>query len=88
MTREGVLESIERVAVHHRLPIIGPKRGKILDEVVVEHHPGTILEVGTLVGYSAVRMGRHLEAGQRITCVGIRRDFAETANTNFGKAGL
>jgi predicted O-methyltransferase YrrM len=85
---EEVLETIEVLAPRQGLPIIGPKRGKFLDEVIEAHKPSTILEVGTLVGYSAIRMGRHLKGGQKITCVELSEDMARTARSNFGKAGL
>jgi len=85
---EEVLESIEAVAPRQGLPIIGPKRGRFLDEVIETHRPAAILEVGTLVGYSAIRMGRHLNDGGRITCVEIREDMASTARLNLAKAGL
>lgn len=88
MKPEEVLESIEKVAAQRRLPIIGPKRGRFLDEVIEGHRPKTILEVGTLVGYSAIRMGRHLEKGGHITCVELRDDMALIARSNFAKAGL
>ena len=88
MTPEEVLASIERIAPEQGLPIIGPKRGAFLDEVVKEHRPSSVLEVGTLVGYSAIRMGRHLKKGQKITCVEQREDMAKVARSNFEKAGL
>lgn len=85
---EAVLQEIEKSAPTKGWPIIGPKRGKILDEVVERHKPSTILEVGTNVGYSAIRMGRHLNKGQKITCVDISEDLAKVARSNFAKAGL
>ncbi len=88
MNPDEVLESIERIAPRQGLPIIGPVRGKFLDEVIEKHSPSAILEVGTLVGYSAIRMGRHLKEGQRITCVELREDMARTARSNIERAGL
>lgn len=88
MKPEAVLESIESAAPRQGLPIIGPKRGKLLDDVVLKHRPSTILEVGTLVGYSAIRMGRHLTGGQKITCVEVSETMARIARKNFEKAGL
>ena len=88
MKPEEVLQTIEAAAPHRGFPIIGPKRGRFLDDVIEAHRPATILEVGTLVGYSAIRMGRHLKDGQRITCVEVREDMALTARSNFEKAGL
>jgi predicted O-methyltransferase YrrM len=88
VTPDEVLEEIERVAPAQGLPIIGPRRGEFLDEVVAEHNPSTILEVGTLVGYSAIRMGRHLKKGQKITCVELSEGMARVARSNFDRAGL
>ena len=88
MRPDEVLASIEQIAPRQGLPIIGPKRGLFLDEVIEQHRPSTILEVGTLVGYSAIRMARHLHEGGRVTCVELRKDRAQTALANFERAGL
>ena len=85
---EEVLETIEKAAPGNGWPIIGPERGVILDELVMKHKPSRILEVGTLVGYSAIRMARHLKKGQKITCVELSENIARTARSNFDKAGL
>ena len=85
---DEVLASIERVAPRQGLPIIGPKRGLFLDEVIERHRPTTILEVGTLVGYSAIRMARHLPDGGHVTCVELSEERARTALANFERAGL
>jgi predicted O-methyltransferase YrrM len=88
MSPEDVLKSIEGEAPRLGLPIIGPVRGAILDDVVAQHRPSTILEVGTLVGYSAIRMGRHLSPGQKITCVEVNSGISEVARSNIERAGL
>ena len=88
MTPEDVMKSIEAEAPRRGLPIIGPVRGMILDEVVTDHRPSSILEVGTLVGYSAIRMGRHLRKGQSITCVELKDELAQVARKNIELAGL
>ena len=79
---------IEREAPSKGLPIIGPQRGDFLDRAVKEHRPSKILEVGTLVGYSAIRMARHLSAGQKLTCVELSPDMAKTARFHLEQAGL
>ncbi|HUK79060.1 MAG TPA: O-methyltransferase [Nitrososphaerales archaeon] len=88
MQPDEVLASIEQIAPRQGLPIIGPKRGLFLDEVIEQHRPTTILEVGTLVGYSAIRMARHLRDGGRVTCVELSEERARTARANFERAGL
>lgn len=88
MKPEEVMKSIEALAPKQGLPIIGPRRGALLDEAVEEYSPSSILEVGTLVGYSAIRMGRHLKKGQKITCLEVRDDMAAVARSNIEKARL
>jgi len=88
MKPEEVLATIEKVAPQQGLPIIGPNRGMFLDEVIEQRRPTTILEVGTLVGYSAIRMARHLEDGGRLTCVELSAERARTARANFKLADL
>lgn len=88
MKPDEVLSSIEEVAPSRGWPIIGPRRGVLLEEVVQAHRPARILEVGTNVGYSAIRMSRHLKKGQKLVCVEIRDDMAEAARLNFEKAGV
>lgn len=88
MKPEEVLASIEAVAQARGWPIIGPKRGVLLDEAVEQHRPSRILEVGTNVGYSAIRMARYLKKGEMLTCVEIRDDMARAARENFDRAGL
>lgn len=88
MSPEEVLESLEKTAQGRGWPIIGPRRGELLDEVVRGCNPAVALEVGTNVGYSAIRIGRLLGDGRRLICVEIREDMARAAIGNFAKAGL
>jgi|SRR5215471_5595859 len=85
---EEVLKSLEGEAPKKGLPIIGPMRGRLLDQIVEDHRPSSILEVGTLVGYSAIRMGRHLKHGQKITCIEVSDEMVGVARSNIAKAGL
>ena len=82
----GVLEGIERLAARRDLPIIGPKRGKVLVDTLNQYTPGRILEIGTLVGYSAILMGQHLPENGTITTIEIDREMAALARGHFKEA--
>jgi predicted O-methyltransferase YrrM len=84
---EKVLHKIEQKSRKNPLIIIGPKRGKILDDAILRYKPKTVIEIGTLVGYSAIRMGRLLGPG-KITCLEIDEEIAEVARRNISEAGL
>jgi predicted O-methyltransferase YrrM len=49
-----VLAEIEETARKEYLPSIGPIKGKIIEDVIKEHKPRKVLEIGTLHGYSAI----------------------------------
>jgi predicted O-methyltransferase YrrM len=89
MAASAVLEKIEALAkTQGGLPILGPRKGKLLADLVRRHKPRHILEVGTLIGYSAILMARELDPGARITCVEISPDNAAKARANFAEAGV
>jgi predicted O-methyltransferase YrrM len=85
---EAVLKDVEREGEKKLLPIIGPEKGAFLDDAVMRAKPKRVLEVGTLVGYSAIRIGRLLEKGAKITCVERDKNYAKIARKNFERAGL
>ena len=85
---DEVLGEIERLAHRRFLPIIGSSRGRALIEAVRKYRPRRILEVGTLVGYSTILMGRELGAGSEIVTIEYDRDEAEQARANIVRAEL
>jgi len=88
LTADDVLRAIEAQALTHGFPIIGPGRGAYLDELVAQYKPRKVLEIGTLVGYSAIRMGRLLPRGGRIICIEKDPIYVEIAKSNIAKAWL
>lgn len=85
---EGVLRRIERIAERSYLPIIGRERGRILVRLVRGIKPKRILEVGTLLGYSAILMGKEVEADAEIVTIEIDEDEAERAEVNIREAEM
>ena len=88
MRAVGVLKRIEEESHEHYLPIIGPAKGAILDDIVRKRKPLKALEVGTLVGYSAIRIARLLPEGGELTCVEVNPEMAAVARSNLSDAGL
>jgi len=83
---ETMLREIEDMTGKKFLPIVGPERGKILAELVREAKPKRILEVGTLIGYSAIMMAKELAADARLTTIEIHANEARIARQNIKKA--
>ncbi len=83
-----VLKEIEALAKKDFLPIIGPKRGKFLADEVRKAKPCHVLEVGTLIGYSSILMGKELDENAEIVTIEIHREEAEVAKENAAKANI
>ncbi|MBI2133910.1 class I SAM-dependent methyltransferase [Candidatus Woesearchaeota archaeon] len=84
---EEVLKSIETLSESVFLPIVGREKGRFLEDVVRKRNPEKVLEIGTLVGYSAIRIARNLAEGM-LTCIEISDDSARIARQNIRKAGF
>ncbi len=85
---EAVLMEIEKMGERNFIPIIGPEKGRILDDIIRDSRPRVVLEIGTLVGYSAIRIGRLLPTGGRLICIEKNAHHAEMARMNVERAGL
>ena len=85
---DEVLRLIEKASEKNFLPIIGPHKGKFLAEEVRKAKPRHVLEVGTLIGYSAILMGKELDDKAEIVTIEIHRDEAELAGKNIVRANI
>ena len=82
------MRRIEKLAREKFLPIVGPEKGKILRDVIRRVRPKRTLEVGTLIGYSAIPMGKELDEDAEIITIEIDNDEAETAKENIRESGV
>jgi len=85
---EIVLKEIEEKTRQRFLPIIGPVKGKYLAETVRKYRVEKVLEVGTLIGYSAVLIANNLPAGGHVYTIEINPQSAGQAVDNIRRAGL
>ena len=68
--------------------MVGPSEGRLLYLLMKLAGATKIVEVGTLVGYSAIHMARALPAGGKLWSVEYAAKHAEVARTNIAAAGL
>jgi caffeoyl-CoA O-methyltransferase len=67
---------------------VGPSEGRFLTLLVRMIGATKIVEVGTLVGYSAIRMAGALPPGGKLWSVEFDPKHADVARTNIAAAGL
>jgi predicted O-methyltransferase YrrM len=85
---EVVLSEIEVLSQKSFLPIIGPEKGTVLVDAICHHKPKRLLEVGTLIGYSAIMMGKELPADAELITIEIHGDEAYVAERNIQRARI
>ena len=85
----NLLRELEQIAKREHLPSIGPIKGKIISDIIKKYRPTSILEIGTLHGYSAILMGNLLpEDDGKLITIEIDKNLANIARKNIDKAGL
>ena len=85
---DKVLSRIEKAAQKEFLPKVGRNKGQILAEIVRKTAPKKVLEIGTLVGYSAILIGKELESNAHLISIEIHANEAKRARTNIKEANI
>ncbi|MFE3023439.1 O-methyltransferase [Nocardia tengchongensis] len=86
---ESVMAAIDTFArTRSNLVNVGDEKGLLLDAAVRKADPTLLLELGTYIGYSAVRTGRTMPEGARLVSVEFSAANAEVARDIIAHAGL
>ena len=88
MESDIVLREIEDLSKRTYLPIIGPVGRKYLVDTVRRFSVKNVLEVGTLIGYSAILLAENLPQDGRVVTIEINPKSASLAEENIRRAGL
>jgi predicted O-methyltransferase YrrM len=67
---------------------VSPTQGKLLMVLAMAVGARSILEIGTLTGYSTIWLARALPPGGRVVTLELREKHAEVARANLQRAGL
>lgn len=90
LPQDAALEGALRASAEAGLPNINvsPAQGKMLMLLARLHRARTILEIGTLGGYSTIWLARALPEGGRLVTLEYEPKHAEVARKNIARAGL
>ncbi|GAB2933833.1 O-methyltransferase [Streptomyces mayteni] len=83
---DGALAASEAAGLPHIN--VAPNQGRFLHLLARIHHARSILEIGTLGGYSTIWLARALPADGRLTTLEADPRHAEVARANLERAGL
>ena len=87
---DPVLDAALEAAAAAGLPPhdVSPAQGKLLHLLARAHGARTVLEIGTLAGYSTIWLARALPAGGRLVTLEADPKYADVAVGNIAHAGL
>lgn len=86
--KDSLLKSMEEFADKNKIPILDQQSVNLLEQIIIITKPQRVLEIGTAIGYSSIRIARLL--GKRSTFHTIEKsaDNIRIANENIKKASL
>jgi len=83
-----MLALMDRATSLWRIPVIGRAKGRVIRRLLDRHRPTRAIEVGSLLGYSAILVAASLPPRGRLTCVEANPFLAMLVKSNVESAGL
>lgn len=83
-----MLALMDRAASLWQIPVIGRTKGRLLRRLIERHRSQRALEIGSLLGYSAILIAGSLPPRGRLTCIEMNPYLAKFVRNNAEVAGL
>src|SRR5262249_44462783 len=86
--QKRMLALMDRAWTLWHIPIMGRVKGRLVRRLIDRYRPLNALELGSLVGYSAILIAGALPPRGRLTCVEQNDFLAHLVKANAEEAGL
>lgn len=83
-----MLAAMDRATALWSIPNIGRAKGRVIRRLIERHRPTRAVEIGSLLGYSAILIAGALPPGGRLLCIEANEYLAKFVRGNVGAAGL
>ena len=85
---DPLILEMESYAEKFKVPILARDSAAFLEQLVIMNKPQKVLEIGTAIAYSSIRIARNLGQGCSIDTLEKSMDNAKIAEKNISKSGL
>jgi caffeoyl-CoA O-methyltransferase len=85
---DSLVEEMEKFAQEHNVPILSWQSAEFMEQLVQIKNPKRVLELGTAIGYSTIRIARNLKGKSAIHTIEKSSDNIVTAKEFIAKSGL
>ena len=83
-----MLAAMDRATNLWHIPNVGRAKGRVIRRLIDRHRPTRALEIGSLLGYSAILIAGALPPRGRLTCLEANDYLAKFVRANAEEAGL
>ena len=83
-----MLALMDRATTLWHIPVVGRAKGRIIRRVIERHAVHRGIELGSLLGYSAILIASAMPPKGRLLCIEVNSFLAWMAQTNANEAGL
>jgi predicted O-methyltransferase YrrM len=85
---DKLIVEMEEFAEKHHVPILDWHSVELIENLVLTHKPDRVLEIGTAIAYTTIRIARCLDKNSRIHSIEKSTDNIKLALENIEKSGL
>jgi predicted O-methyltransferase YrrM len=85
---DELISEMEAFAKKNRIPILDWKSAELLESLITIQKPRRVLEIGTAIAYSSIRIGRRLSKKGKLSTIELSKNNIRLAKENIQKAGL
>lgn len=85
---DPLIIEMEKYAKEYNVPILSEQSADFLEQIVILINPKRVLEIGTAIAYSTIRIARRLKKKSVIHTIEMSEDNAAIAKENIEKSGL
>ena len=85
---QRMLSVMDRAASLWVIPNVGRAKGRVIRRLIDRHRPTRALEIGSLLGYSAILIAGSLPAGGKLIAIEANEFLAMLVKANVAEAGL
>ena len=79
---------MDRATLLWQVPVIGRDKGRMIRKLIDKHRCTRAMEIGSLLGYSAILIASALPPRGRLTCLEANGYLAKFVKSNLERAGL
>jgi len=85
---DPLIIEMEKYAKEYNVPILSEQSADFLEQIIILINPKRVLEIGTAIAYSTIRIARRLKKKSVIHTIEMSEDNAAIAKENIEKSGL